>query len=132
VWAPLEALAYHHGTVLLMGVDLTKLTLVHLAEKRAGRRPFLRWACGPSGDVIPVEVGGCSNGFCQFSAVLSPMTTTTQVGPSRWACLPAADSLDLLVQAITDRPQITRCEDPGCDRCRDAVAGGPLVRAFGA
>lgn len=127
VWAPLESLALHDGAVLLMGVDFTKLTLAHLAEKRAGRRPFLRWALGPSGNVMSAEVGGCSDGFSKFGAVLSPLTAITQVGRSRWTCLPAKKSLQVLVRAIRDRPQITQCDDPRCERCPDAVAGGPLV-----
>jgi aminoglycoside 3-N-acetyltransferase len=132
VWSPLESLARHDGAVLLMGVDLTKLTLVHLAEKQAGRRPFIRWALGPSGDVISVQVGGCSDGFSKFEPVVSQLTTITQVGRSRWTCLPAKESLLALAQAIIDWPQITQCDDPTCERCLDGVAGGPLVGAFGA
>ncbi len=127
VWAPLESLALHGGAVLLMGVDFTKLTLVHLAEKRAGQRPFVRWALGSCGEVISVEAGGCSLGFQSFDAVLSPLSTTTQVGRSPWTCLPAKESLEVLVRAIRDRPQITRCDDPKCERCPDAIAGGPVM-----
>ena len=43
VFGPLRALAFCNGWVLLVGVSLTRLTLLHLAETMAGRRPFVRW-----------------------------------------------------------------------------------------
>jgi len=127
VWAPLESLALRDGAVLLMGVDLTRLTLAHVAEKQAGRHPFLRWARDSSGSVMSVEVGGCSDGFRKFGRVLSPLSTATKVGRSRWTSVAAMKALDLLVQSIREEPLITQCDNPECDRCRDAVAGGPLV-----
>jgi hypothetical protein len=39
----------------------------------------------------------------------------------------ARDALDRLVAAITESPRITHCADSECERCRDAVLGGPLV-----
>ncbi len=54
VYAPLRTLADAGGAVVLMGVGLDKMTLLHLAEQQAGRRPFRRWANGADGQ--PVEV----------------------------------------------------------------------------
>jgi NADPH-dependent 2,4-dienoyl-CoA reductase/sulfur reductase-like enzyme len=36
VFGPLRALADHDGAVVLMGVGLTRMTLLHLAEVEAG------------------------------------------------------------------------------------------------
>ena len=44
------------GAVLLMGVGLERMTLLHLAEREAGRVPFRRWANGPDGQ--PADGGG--------------------------------------------------------------------------
>ncbi len=44
VYQPLEALARLGGYAVLMGVGLTSMTLLHLAEQCAGRNPFRRWA----------------------------------------------------------------------------------------
>src|SRR5215211_2162691 len=40
VFGPLRALVEQNGAVALMGVGLTRMTLLHLAEVEAGRRPF--------------------------------------------------------------------------------------------
>jgi hypothetical protein len=52
VFAPLEALTDTGGVVLLMSVGLDSTTLLHLAEQRAGRTLFRRWANGPEGTPI--------------------------------------------------------------------------------
>lgn len=88
VYAPLEALAATGGTVVLMGVGLERMTLLHLAERRAGRAPFIRWAKGPHGQVVRVEAGGCSEGFPGLAYALASVTTHGRVGASRWLVFP--------------------------------------------
>jgi len=56
-YAPLRILAAKDGWALLIGVDLRSLTLLHLAEEKAGRRLFRRWANGPDGKPMEVEAG---------------------------------------------------------------------------
>jgi aminoglycoside N3'-acetyltransferase len=126
VYAPLRALARWEGFVLLMGVGLTTATLLHLAEQTAGRTLFRRWALDAGGETVEVEVGSCSRGFERFTAVLSPVERRTTVGPSSWRAFPAADMLILGTEAIRADPEITRCAEPGCQRCEDAIAGGPV------
>ena len=127
VWGALEALCEHDGAVVLMGVGLTKMTLLHLAEQEAGRTPFLRWANGPEGTPIEVQAGGCSDGFNSFESVLAPLEKNEAVGASLWRVFPAKATLDAAARAIRDDPMITHCGDPECGRCNDAVAGGPLL-----
>lgn len=126
VWAPLERLVALDGAVVSMGVDLTSLSLIHLGEQHAGRRPFIRWALDATGSILDVEAGSCSNGFARFEPALAD-EPTIQVGESRWLVLPARGALALLTATILDCPTITKCADPECERCRDAVAGGPLM-----
>lgn len=126
VWAPLERLVESDGTVILMGVDFTRLTLAHLAEECAGRHPFVRWARMRDGTVGRVQVGSCSDGFGKLEARL-PDVIHSQVGSSRWMVLSARNALRHLTDAIKSSPSITMCGDPACERCRDAVAGGPAV-----
>jgi aminoglycoside 3-N-acetyltransferase len=125
VYAPLRILAAKHGWALLMGVDLRSLTLLHLAEENAGRRLFRRWANGPDGKPMEVEVGSCSQGFLNFEPILAPLARETHVGESRWIAYPARELLALAADAIRENPGITHCGDADCLRCRDAVAGGP-------
>jgi aminoglycoside 3-N-acetyltransferase len=124
VYAPLRILAARDGFVLLIAVGLERMTLIHLAEERAGRTLFRRWANAPDGKPMEVEVGSCSNGFGKLEPVLGPLARETTVGKSRWRAFPARAALDAASAAIRDDPEITRCGSPGCLRCRDAVAGG--------
>lgn len=125
VFAPLEALAAAAGFVVLMGVGLNRLTLLHLAERRAGRSSFIRWANGPGGSIIQVKLGGCSEGFTRLAPALAAITVSARVGRSHWSVLPAAGAVDAAAEAIRTDPQITHCDNTACDRCNDAVLGGP-------
>ena len=127
VYRPLEVLTNSDGWVILMGVGFEAMTLLHLAEKVAGREPFRRWARDREGKVIMVQAGSCSDGFEQLAPALAPLERRTTVGESRWRVYPAEDTLRAAVDAIRRNPLITHCGRDTCERCRDAVAGGPLL-----
>jgi aminoglycoside 3-N-acetyltransferase len=115
------------GFVLLMGVGLERMTLLHLAEKEAGRALFRRWAKDAQDHTIAVEVGGCSEGFAKFEPCLRGLMRRTNVGHSSWTLLPADQALAYAVEAIRVDPQITHCGVETCERCNDAVKGGPIL-----
>ena len=127
VFAPLRALAEAGGSVVLMGVELTELTLIHLAEQLAGRNLFRRWANGSDGQPMAVEVGGCSDGFGKFAPILAPVMRSTLVGQSEWRVYPALETLERAAQAIRNHPMMTHCGRADCNRCHDAVLGGPIL-----
>jgi aminoglycoside 3-N-acetyltransferase len=126
-YAPLAALARMKGFVLLMGVGLERMTLLHLAEKEAGRALFRRWANDAYGQTMAVEVGGCSEGFGKLEPSLRPLMRRINVGQSTWTLLPAAQALEYAAAAIRADPQITHCGVEICERCNDAVDGGPIL-----
>lgn len=123
VYFPLRSLCARDGKVLMIGVDFTSLTLLHLAEHQAGRRLFVRWAKGADGEVLACKVGSCSNGFERFYDVIP--FEATRIGQSPVRVLDARLALAAAALAIEDQPEITRCSNPGCERCRDAILGGP-------
>jgi aminoglycoside 3-N-acetyltransferase len=127
VWAPLRMLDDMGGSVVLMGVGLERMSLLHLAEQMAGRNQFRRWANGPDAQPMEVEVGGCSHGFERFASLLAPVMRTREIGRSLWRVFPAGDTLDIAAAAIRERPMVTHCGDAECGRCRDAIAGGPIL-----
>jgi aminoglycoside 3-N-acetyltransferase len=127
VYAPFRALADAGGAVVMIGVHLTTMTLIHEAERRAGRTLLRRWARGRDGRIVTVHVGSCSDGFNQFETVLAPLSREVTVGESRWRAFPAADTLAAAAAAIRANPAITHCGRTTCARCRDMVAGGPQV-----
>jgi hypothetical protein len=128
MYAPLVALAQLDGIVLLMGVGLESMTLLHLAEKAAGRMMFRRWANDRAGRPRMVEVGSCSNGFGQFEPYLHPLMRMLLVGQSEWKCVPAQETLHRATEVIETHPAVTHCQNPACDPCNDAIAGGPILR----
>lgn len=127
VYAPLEQLTDDGGFVLLIGVSLTSATIIHYAEQLAGRNPFIRWARNVDGHVIPVSAGGCSEGFQHFQEHLRPFEKTATVGKSLWRCYRAGDVVETCRKLIAGDPTITHCGDALCDRCNDAVKGGPKL-----
>lgn len=126
VFGPLRALVEEGGAVALMGVGLTRMTLIHLAEVEAGRRPFIRWARGRDGRPVRVRAGECSEGFESLAPTLAIVERQFLVGGSRWRVFPAPEAVELAAQAIRKDPAITRCPKASCIECADAIAGGPL------
>lgn len=121
---PLESLAAAGGFVLLLGVNLASCTAVHLAEERAGRRPFIRWAMDAGGAVREVATSGCAKGFEALAPHCRQLFRTEQIGDCVALVAPIRELIDCLAPVIQSQPELTRCS-PDCLRCRDAVAGGP-------
>jgi aminoglycoside 3-N-acetyltransferase len=128
VYAPFERLVELGGSVVLMGVGLTSMTLIHLAEREAGRTLFRRWANDVDGNAMMVEIGSCSTGFNRFDPVLGPVERRTTVGDSLWRIFPVGPALEAATRAIRADPTITHCGKDEC-RCNDAVLGGPILDA---
>ncbi len=127
VYAPLRSLTELDGAIVLMGVSLERMTFLHYAEQEAGRTPFRRWANGPDGRPLLVAVGSCSEGFDHFASLLAPFNQQFLVGESIWQVFPARETLDVAVDAMRCDPLITHCDDDECERCADAIQGGPLL-----
>lgn len=125
VYAPFRSLAEHGGCVVLIGVGLTRMTLLHEAERRAGRNLFWRWARDRGGETVSVRVGGCSEGFESLGPALAGLERTRRVGASLWRVFPVRETLERAAAAIRAEPDLTRCGDLGCQRCTEAVKGGP-------
>lgn len=126
VYAPLRALTELGGSVLLLGVGLNRMTLLHLAEQRAGRRLSVRWARGTNGRVIAVETGSCSEGFPRLQTYLDMYARKTTVSRSTWAVYPAREVVEVAARVIAADPKLTRCADSDCIRCPDSIGGGPI------
>lgn len=127
VYAPFQALIEHDGFVLLIGVGLTRMTLIHDAERMAGRNLFRRWAYDANAEPLETLVGGCSEGFFNLEPAIGYLARETMVGQSRWRAFPAGTTREVAAQTIRENPEITRCPDPTCAGCPDSIAGGPVV-----
>lgn len=127
VYAPLKQLCDDDGYVLLMGVGLDTATIIHFAEQLAGRTPFIRWAYDKGKNIIPVSAGGCSKGFNHFNDVLSSYAKKITVAKSEWVCFRATTIVKVCQKHIESNPYITHCGNKYCDRCNDALCGGPIL-----
>jgi aminoglycoside 3-N-acetyltransferase len=126
VFGPLRALRDAGGWVVLAGVALTSMTMLHLAEVEAGRQPFIRWMRAPDGTPMRIRVGECSAGFERLAPALASDERQALVGASRWRTYPARALVPLAADAIRSDPSITRCDDPDCKECPEAIAGRPI------
>jgi aminoglycoside 3-N-acetyltransferase len=127
VFAPFKELTAKKGWILLMGVDLNRMTFLHFAEQESGRKLFRRWANDHHGQPMMVATGGCSEGFSNFEPILEAFARRKHVGKSLWRAYPAQTTLIAAASAIREDPYITHCGDIQCERCRDAVLGGPIL-----
>ncbi|WRZ94402.1 AAC(3) family N-acetyltransferase [Streptomyces sp. NBC_01007] len=126
VYGPVRTLAEENGALLLLGVELNRMTALHLAEQDSGRQLPIRWARAADGRVIMVKTGSCSEGFPRLEPWLRPLARTARVGGSRWSVYPAKETLAAAVAAMTADQSVTHCADADCLACRDSVAGGPI------
>jgi aminoglycoside 3-N-acetyltransferase len=126
VYAPIRALIELDSWVLLIGVGLNRMTALHLAEQRAGRRLFIRWARNADGRVIMVETGSCSEGFGRLASILEPYVLQTTVRAATLAAYPSRQAVGAVAEAIAADQRLTWCASDSCIRCRDSTAGGPV------
>ncbi len=118
--APIQSLYNQEGAILLLGVDHSVNTSIHLAESKAGRKTFIRWALTPTAIIECVNFPGCSDGFNQAQDLLEEITQTIQIGVTKVNCLPVKPMVDKLVKQIADYPLALLCDREVCPRC-DAV-----------
>ena len=122
--ATIGSLAQKQAWVLLIGVNHTRNTSLHYAEKAAGRKQFVRWALTLHGVVECPGWPGCSDGFESAAPSLADLTRKVQVGASFIQALPLAPMVEAAVQLIHSDPLALLCSRPDCERCnavREAV-----------
>jgi len=137
--APIQALADQNGWVVLAGVDHTVNTSMHLAEKLAGRRQFIRWALVRDALTKPAPLKiagrsyastavnerivecpgfpGCSAGFQAIARDLQSFTRRVTAGKSAIQAVPLAALFHAVISKINQDPKALLCFDPSCARC---------------
>jgi aminoglycoside 3-N-acetyltransferase len=116
--APIQSLMEAGGWVLLLGVDHTVNTSIHLAEKLAGRKQFVRWALTPTGVVECLGFPGCSDGFQSLAVRCESLIREVQIGRARIQALPLLDMVEFARGWIMSDPQAFLCERMDCERCQ--------------
>lgn len=102
------------GHTLLLGVTHTNSTAVHLGEKLAGRRLFVRYALTPDG-VKAAEGGGCGAAFDDLQPHVEHVEHRTAVGGATLRCYDLQPYVEIVRAVIERDPLAFLCDS--CDRC---------------
>ena len=116
--APLKWLLDVDGWVLLLGVDQTSNTAIHLAEQLAGRKQFVRWALTPQEIVECPAFPGCSKGFNAIQERVKPIVRQIQLGDALVQAMPMRGLVDIVVEWLHEDPLALLCDDPDCAKCQ--------------
>lgn len=122
---PIELMAEVGGFVLLLGVNLTSCTAVHISEELAGRRPFIRWAMDDKQEIHEVATSGCAKGFEALMPHCRHLFRAERIRNCLAQAAPLKELINTLAPVIRQQPELTRCSSD-CLRCHDTVLGGPL------
>lgn len=117
-FAPIDRLLDQDGYVLLLGVDHTVNTSIHLAEQKAGRKTFIRWALTPGAIYACPGFPGCSEGFNQAANHLTEIASVTKIGDAIVTAIPIRDMVEILIPILQTDPFALLCEKEHCPRCQ--------------
>nr|BAL53993.1 aminoglycoside N3'-acetyltransferase [uncultured Chloroflexota bacterium] len=116
--APIGRLAEMGGWVLLIGVDHTVNTAIHYAERRAGRKQFLRWALTLQGVVACPGFPGCSLGFEAIRPRLEARARRAPLGNGWIEAIPLPALIEAVQACLAADPLALLCDAPDCLRCQ--------------
>lgn len=124
---PIQTLMEENGWVVLLGVDHTVNTSIHLGERQAGRKQFVRWALTPRGVQECPGFPGCSDGFRALAPSLEDSVRRLNVGQAQVQALPLEDLVEKARARVVHDPLALLCECTYCERClavRASLPGG--------
>jgi aminoglycoside 3-N-acetyltransferase len=116
-FAPIDELAKAGGDVLLLGSGPAANVALHLAEQRALRKQFVRWALTPKGVVECPVFPGCARGFGAIDSMLTGVAHWEQIGSFVIQRIPLRDLLHIAGSWIRQDPQALLCDNPECPFC---------------
>lgn len=115
--APIQQLSEQQGWGLLLGVDQTANTTLHLAEQLSGRKQFIRWALTPEGTIECPAFPGCSEGFNAIQPYLQGILRQVNIGKAVVTAFPLKQLLDITLELLRVKPLALLCSSQRCDRC---------------
>lgn len=131
--SPIHRLLERGGRVLLVGVDHTTNSALHVAERLAGvpyRDQTAETQTLVDGEVETVTVNRvhCSGGFEAIAPLArhAGIVSRGRIGDAEVRLIDGAPLLDLAVELLESDPGALLCSSPDCDRCqyaRERIAG---------
>ncbi len=116
-WAPISELALLEGWVLLLGVAQNRNICLHLAESRAGRKQFTRWALTREGIMECTAMPGCVEGFAGITQEISDLARKVLMPSLDLTAYPIQQLLERVVHIIHQDPDALLCANPHCAFC---------------
>lgn len=116
-FGPIAWLEAHDGAVLLLGTDHRENVSLHLAEQRAGRRTFTRWALTIDDVEELRNMPGCQEGFNAIWPYLTDISCAAMIGLARCELIPLPDMLQIAEQLMHEDPNFLLCDKPSCLSC---------------
>jgi aminoglycoside 3-N-acetyltransferase len=116
-FGPIRVLAELEGWVLMAGEDHTRNVSLHLAERMAGRKAFVRWALTSEHIVELHGMPGCSRGFNKITSHLEDITREARLGDVVISAIPLRPMLRIAFELINSDPLALLCDDPHCLLC---------------
>ena len=115
-FGPISWLAENDGDVLMIGVSHRVNTSIHLAERRAGRKTFVRWALSKAGIVEVPHWPGNSAGFDALTPYVASITKRGQIGTANVQRIRIVDLLDSVQELLHAEPEALLTDDPADER----------------
>lgn len=116
-WTPISELALLEGWVLLLGVAQNRNVCLHLAENRAGRKQFTRWALTPEGIIECAAMPGCSEGFAGVAQAIGDLARRVLMPSLDLIAYPIQQLVDRVAHIIHQDPDALLCANPHCAFC---------------
>lgn len=116
-FAPLAAMVDDGGWVILMGVDQTSNTSIHLGERLAGRKTYTRWALMSDMVVSCANFPFCSDGFNAIQPLMDPFSKKVQIGDALVQAMPMVELVETTRQLIQADPTALLCNRTDCQSC---------------
>ena len=126
IGSPIDRLAQRGGKILLVGVDHTTNSTIHVAEEHAGvpkvgrgDPPVRGRVLLPDGSLIEHRLDSspsCSFGFQRIAPAVQSMRTT--LGACVLEIMDASQLIATVVSQLKDDPTALLCDNPECVSCR--------------
>ena len=115
--AVIQALMSNDGIVILVNVEQTANTSIHLGERKANRMSFVRWALTYNNIVACPNFPGCSSGFNAINNSIESFCGKLQLPGLEIKAIPLRDLVSTTCSMIQADSNALLCQRADCERC---------------
>ena len=115
--AVIQALMSNDGIVILVNVEQTANTSIHLGERKANRMSFVRWALTYNNMVACPNFPGCSSGFNAINNSIESFCGKLQLPGLEIKAIPLRDLVSTACSMIQADSNALLCQRADCERC---------------